>query len=337
MASWHGADLNGVLNELREEAERLRTQCPAGISPPFYPGGHIEEQIAHEETRHRRPVPSEIWKLYSVVQGLPHHEEGKEPPSTFILPPSDTGWPHPNDRDEIDPEWQKQNLFCFARTHALDHIAYCTDPGHRYDGFIVLIESECQNKLPSRVRDNWYTPIVFLADTLAEWLARWMALEYTEFATVIPGKWPVGRSLERDFLEDHIRLNPGVEWAKRRLGWMDKEDTPPPGSQAALIPCHDCGKRLYLGTILDFDSRYHKEHKYVYGSCPACDGSIRLRFESDACVLGADGNTSTFEAIGTFDQPGLRATKRWGGPYEIVLDRFRWSFNDFDQASKQPI
>lgn len=339
MASWHGADLRGVLEDLRREAKRLEKEWPAEGFPPFFPGAHSNQELDDAQAKCGQEIPPPVRALLRSVRGISSDAwSGSNCQKSLFLiqSPHSESWSCPGDFEDPDPRWEGVRHFCFAQSVFGDSIVYCWNPPDRTPGSIILEDHEMSNLMPSAI-DDLCTPTVFLADNLAEWLARWMACGYFEYALFHGGSWDVSSEVEKDVLEDHLRLNPRVEWVRPRLEWMDKQDAAPPGSEAALIPCNDCGKKLYLGTLLDFDAHFHRRGKYIYCRCPACRACMRFRGARNRVVVGDDsGWTSVFKPIGTYDCSGLRAKKRWKG-YEIGLDGFRWTFRELEDTVKSRV
>lgn len=59
--------------------------------------------------------------------------------------------------------------------------------------------------------------IIVLGDTLADWLSRWMAFEFVEYAYVSGDLDELPVDAQRAFLMDHVRINPRLKWARERL------------------------------------------------------------------------------------------------------------------------
>ena len=98
-------------------------------------------------------------------------------------------------------------------------ILYCDNPPWSPQGIIVMVDPNCSNGIPSRTSPDLSTHIVILTDNFLEWIARWIACGLNEFAhSYNDDDYP---SVQRDYLEDHIRLNPAVKWTKEKLEKLD--------------------------------------------------------------------------------------------------------------------
>lgn len=218
MASWHGAELGSILVCLQQEAPRLADEhAPSGF-PPFFVGGSTEEEVRAAEAEHGRPVPGPVRQLNRAIRGLTPDDWCRKArdSATLIKSLAVTYWPHPLDVDDADERWNRNDYFVFAQTTDGDEIVYCEHPPEHRPGSIILLDHDRCNMIPAESDLDCVTQVVFLADSLAEWLARWMACGFIEPATTGEEEL-VPRDVYIDFLADHIRLNPRVVWARERL------------------------------------------------------------------------------------------------------------------------
>jgi hypothetical protein len=218
MASWHGADLSDILSQMRVDAERLAVEFAAPQYPPFFPGRTSEQALRAAEKDHGRSIPDPVRQLYGTIHGLTFDDWKLRERATrnLIVAISETYWPHPLDVDDCDERWNRDDYFVFAQTTWGDEIVYCERPHERPPGSIIMLDHEKVNNNPSESYPEWLTQVVFLADSLAEWLARWRACGYVELAMTGQND-RVAPDILKDFLEDHIRLNPRVVWAREKL------------------------------------------------------------------------------------------------------------------------
>lgn len=225
MSNWAaGRNLDAVLADLRTAAEVLvRTKLP-GELPPVRPQSCSAEEIRLREKQLGREIPAPIKKLYSVVDGIQWHSEPIQSGITTILRAlSVAQWVDPEDECElIDLDngaeiWKRDDYFRFAQTTWGCSIVYCENPPGHVPGSIILLDALAANKISCPFNDGYYTPIVFLADSLQEWLARWMACGFEEYGQAVVPAWELSQDVGRAILEDHIRLNPTVVWAKEEL------------------------------------------------------------------------------------------------------------------------
>ncbi len=226
MAVWHGVNLESAIESLVKDAPLIAAACDDDQLPPFKSEKNTEQVIEDHGIRLGRPIPSPVREVFLKLTGLSSGEiRGTHTlTSIFLKSVSDSDWVDPYNEsgvESLDPAWIRDDYYIFAQTRYGDNIAHCTCPPNLRPGSIILFDSECSNELPNlySTEDCW-TPIVILADSLAEWLARWKACGYEELA--FPGIAKEGPpAVLRDFLEDHIRLNPAVVWAKEQLAELD--------------------------------------------------------------------------------------------------------------------
>jgi hypothetical protein len=218
MASWNDSDLEDVLAQLQSKAFELRSA--AGMRPtPVTTPGSSEQDIYDHGTRLDQSIPEQIRKLYHEIGGMVPCPDPTLP-SVFVTSLEASEWLDPTDHFELvgmQQEWTTGQFYQFAQTIDGDCILYCTAQPDRTPGSIILLDHECSNQLPDPRNPTLLTPIVYLADTLAEWLARWMACDFSEYAAFRGDISKCGPELRREFLLDHLRLNPGAKWATDML------------------------------------------------------------------------------------------------------------------------
>lgn len=195
--------------------------------------GHTEEEINRHIEALKQPLPNEVRAVYRMFSGCPfesminEYQQGKRTScetatDTLLQELTDSEWawgePELHGIEDWDPSWAHCRFFGFAQTTDGSRIVYCPNPPDRQAGTILLLDHECANEKRSPVNDKWSTSIVLLADSLAAWLVRWALFGFEE-----PGKWAEAVSgdeestLYQDFLADHLRLNPGLEWPQKYL------------------------------------------------------------------------------------------------------------------------
>lgn len=225
MSNWAaGRNLDAVLADLRAAAEELVRTKPPGELPPVRPQSCSAEEIHLREKQLGRAIPAPIKKLYSTVDGIDwHFEPIQSGVTTFLHALSVAQWVDPEDEYElIELEngaeiWKRDDYFRIAQSTWGDSIVYCENPPGHVPGSMLLLDAQRNNRLPCSFNSGQCTPIVVLADSLQEWLARWMVCGFEEYGQGWVPAWELSQDVGRAFLEDHIRLNPTVVWAREEL------------------------------------------------------------------------------------------------------------------------
>jgi len=219
---WQDQPLEQTLTALTAALVNLWEHKPAGSLLPAIPGGRGDEEIDARERAIGRPIPQDIRQLYRAVDGIEWHGEPILTGGTFLIMLDGAGWLDPDDHSELidlPTQWKRTDYFHFAQSVAGDCIVCCERPPRGKPGSVILIDHECANRAMADWRPRWYTPIVYLADSLSDWLARWVCLGFDDLA--VSSRQDHTPELERVYLLDHLRLNPGLEWAEKRLKELD--------------------------------------------------------------------------------------------------------------------
>lgn len=232
MSRWRGSDLTSALEHLSRATKLLLARKPPGHLPAVMPGGSTTAQFDEHETAIGVPPPEEIRRLYGAIDGVMYHGESLFPGLTYLLALCESGGDELEDWIEFEGPvrgWTQEYYYVFAMTVAGDSIIYTRmSDGEFAAGTILLFDHEYSNQIlqPDGKR---YARFVVLADNLAEWVERWITCGFEEWAfSFMPPA--ADHALQREFLIDHIRLNPLVRWARERLAsWSDPTGSGEPG------------------------------------------------------------------------------------------------------------
>jgi hypothetical protein len=216
MAEWHGAELSRVLPKLQRAARNLLKAKPFDTLPAVRAEGHPVDRIVEHERKLGRRIPSPIMEMYRFLDGISRRDEAVFPSVVFLLTLVESGSLDLEDWPEFEGArgWTRDYYYVFGKSVAGDLIIYSEDASSGSSGSILLFDHECANKL-IRPGERRYSALVRLADNLAEWLCRWMTFGFDEYAVSFSPTTCEG--LHRDYLFDHIRLNPGIMWPFERL------------------------------------------------------------------------------------------------------------------------
>lgn len=182
--------------------------------------GFSDADIAKANETLDRPLPAELQAFYRRVTPVWSSPElgggfvGFQP-----LTDPDLTWLDDQDvRDEklwvIPPGecwlrgWQTARLLVIGYTDYGDWLLWCDGLEGRPTGTIVLTDHEGD--------DN---PIV-LGDSLAQWLGRYWACGFIEYSIAEGCLDEIGIEAAKEFLEDHVRLNPTCKWARDKLALL---------------------------------------------------------------------------------------------------------------------
>ncbi len=221
MAIWHDVTLEDAIQDLVKDAPLIAAACDSDQLPPFKSEKNTEQVLEDHEIRLGRPIPTPVREVFLKLTGVSSELRWMRTlTSTILQTVADSDWVdiyNEFDVENSDSPWIRDDYYNFAQTTDGVGITYCASPPNLRPGSIIMFDSECDNELLDLYsKEDCYTPIVILADSLAEWLVRWKACGYEELA--FPGIAKEGPpAVLRDFLEDHIRLNPTVVWAKEQL------------------------------------------------------------------------------------------------------------------------
>jgi hypothetical protein len=212
MADWRSIrDLDSALDRLIKAAPRRQREY-GGL--PFSMQGSTREQIARHSAALAREIPDEIAKLYQRIGGSSFELTPIDDCHVFLWPLQETRWiDNANDSlikwslERGYPDWYAAHFFLFGQGIHGDMLVYCPDPPHRTPGSILILDHEYRG--PQR---NEQQPelVVFLADSLAQWIARWTECGFEEYACS-GGTDRLPPKLARRVCDDHARLNPGID------------------------------------------------------------------------------------------------------------------------------
>lgn len=214
--------LISAIEELIAAWKKFAQKKQPGQLMPFLVGGSTRSEFERHGQRMGRAVPDEVALLYESIDGVcGRYTTFVEVPGELIhiLPLYETEWTWADDDMEIlDPEWKGNGFYRFASSKFGDSVYYYGGESESRWGTIILHDHECSNQNPSPVRENCYTTIIVLADSLTSWLRRWIACGLGEFAfDDVTGEWGVSKEVEIAYLKDYSRLNPRLDWPKERL------------------------------------------------------------------------------------------------------------------------
>lgn len=216
---WQGRPLDQTLTVLRSALTELWKRKPPGVLLPAVLQGASAEEIEVHEKVIGRPIPDPVHRLYQTVGGIQHYgKEQIQTGPTFLRMLQGANWLDPSDHCELldlPSRWARTDYFAFAQSVAGDTIVHCENPPRGEKGSVILLDHECSNQVMADWQPRWYTPIVYLADSLSDWLSRWVYCGFDELAVSFRNDLP--SEIERLYLLDHLRLNPGLEWAEKRL------------------------------------------------------------------------------------------------------------------------
>ena len=201
-AAWHAyadSDEDAVPFRLRDASAPDIGQIPSAIQPP---------------------IPADVASMHRVIVGRSFHEPADATPPVFLYRMQDIHWCDPasdldvGDMRNTHPDWYDARYLAIGRGIFGDTLAWCENAPGRSTGSIVLVDHEGGG--PAR-DPNQPQGIIVLADSLADWLSRWMAFDFVEYAYVSGELKVLPPQQQRAFLIDHLRLNPNLAWASRRL------------------------------------------------------------------------------------------------------------------------
>ena len=179
--------------------------------------GASEKAISAAEKRLGCPLPDDVRAFYRSVTPVPECTEfgggsvGFQP----VGDPDLTWLDDPQLREEklwVGPSgecwlegWATARLLVIGYTEFGDWLLWCERLEGRHPGTVVLTDHEGE-----------MSPIV-LGDTLAQWLGRYFAYGFIEYAIAEGSLDDTGPAAAEAFLRDHLRLNPHCKWAKQKL------------------------------------------------------------------------------------------------------------------------
>jgi hypothetical protein len=176
--------------------------------------GYSEKAIKAANKRLGRPLPPELAAFYRRV--TPVSKCPEEWISVGFQPLNGlTRLDNPQLRKKVlwvcPPEdcwlegWPTARLLVIGYTPFGDWLLWADELPGRPNGTIILTDHEGE--------DN---PIV-VGDSFAQWLGRYATYGYIEYSIVEGGLLDLKPAEAIPFLRDHLRLNPGCSWAKKRL------------------------------------------------------------------------------------------------------------------------
>lgn len=222
---------------LRDKLKGLARSVAVGSIMPALPVGNTPTLITKREAAMRHSIPGELRVLYEHVDGefvMEDHDWGYKGTDSIelhtnckLLPLVTAGWHKCREFSWVGelPDalraWREAKFFRFATSADIDEIGICPDLPTGQRDAVILIEFEPLNAIQHELWPGNYFPIIVLGDSLADWLERWMACEFWEPACAPCGLDTLPLDVQRAYLLDHLRLNPGVEWARERLASID--------------------------------------------------------------------------------------------------------------------
>lgn len=227
MTPWENDfDLEDVLKHIAIVGREKMVGREPGILPSLKPRGNTVDEIDEHARRLGRPIPDEIRQLYSMVDGI-HTTGDPVQTDTFLVALEESRWLDPDEEvelthlDTVEPGWVDVGFYAFAGTLPGDWIVWCDEGAGDKSGTVVLLDHEWESDIPSPVDARRSTPIVIVGNTLSQWLRRWCDCGFEEHSIYCARYWEGSKELLRNYLEDHIRLNPRVKWAKEDLAQLN--------------------------------------------------------------------------------------------------------------------
>ena len=195
------------LDQALEQLVLAARQLPAD-SLPFRLGGDTPAAIEKRSQALERPIPEPICRMYEVIRGFKGFPSTGDK-SVFLWDLSEVRWVDPAEELYVEggphERWQHSHYLAFGQSEFGDTLTYVVDPPIGTPGSVVMLDHEVQGPDCEAQPPN----IVFYADSLAQWLARWTAQQFEEFgflAGVIP---ELPDPLSSQLKADHMRLNQG--------------------------------------------------------------------------------------------------------------------------------
>jgi len=224
MFDWErNAPLKTVLARLFETAHSLaQRECADRL--PLAPGGCEWDRVDAHQQQLTDPLPLEIRALYGWVDGVYGHH-GYELRTVYLLPLDETRWVSMEDEafddfvERRQPAWCGRRYFQFAEGVFGDAIVYCVDPPTGPRGSIAVLDHD---QFGPAGRAEQPGTVVFLGQSLSEWLSRWIAYDLVEHAYDWAHVDRLPAAQQAVFYRDHLRLNPGVRWAEQQLVQLEQ-------------------------------------------------------------------------------------------------------------------
>lgn len=197
------SSLDEALAQLVAAAERL----PADTLP-FRLGGDTPAAIEKRSKALERPIPEPICQMYGAIRGFKGFPSGVEK-SVFLWDLSEVRWVDTAQELEVEEGphelWQRSHLLAFGQSEFGDTLTYVVDPPIGSPGSIVMLDHEAQGPWC----DAQPPTVVFYADSLAQWLARWTAQGFEEYGFISGMIAELPAPLNSQMKADHQRLNQG--------------------------------------------------------------------------------------------------------------------------------
>lgn len=209
-----GTSIDEALAYVAERADAIvAARGPDAL--PFRRPGNDAAAVETHAAQLDRDLPAEVTAMLQAVRGLESVAQ-VDACGRHVWPAElhEVQWIDPNDQMALEwlegehAVWQRCGYLRIAHGMFGDEIAWCADPPHgRPPGSIVTLDHEGLGP-----DDDPLLPctIVVLADSLADWLVRWTALEFEEYGYLLGAVEKLSEEERRAFLEDHRRLNPGA-------------------------------------------------------------------------------------------------------------------------------
>src|SRR5262249_7973631 len=128
-------------------------------------------------------IPTELQQLYAEFDGFRFSDTNPffYPLESIKwvdrkLPETDVLFRH---RREIGSAWSDAQYFIFGQTCTGDELTYCMNSPRGKDGLIVTLDHEQQGPANDPEQPCF---LVVVAESLAEWLERWMEFDLIEYS-----------------------------------------------------------------------------------------------------------------------------------------------------------
>lgn len=105
------------------------------------------------------------------------------------------------------PAWYSSSYFAFGCTVSGDKLTYCLNPPGRQPGSIVMLD---HGEAGPAGNPDQPGVIVFHGESLAQWLKRWIALDFYEYGYMTGEAGRLPDEQRKALFATHTRLNPGI-------------------------------------------------------------------------------------------------------------------------------
>jgi hypothetical protein len=203
------SSLDEALAQLVAAAERLPED-----TLPFRLGGDTPAAIDKRSKALARPIPEPICQMYGAIRGFKGFPSTGDK-SVFLWDLSEVYWVDTAKDLHVESgpheRWNRSHYLAFGQSEFGDTLTYVVDPPIGSPGSIVMLDHEVQGPDCDAQPPN----VVFYADSLAQWLARWTAQGFEEFGFLHGVIADLPEPLRAQMKADHLRLNQGeaMSWA----------------------------------------------------------------------------------------------------------------------------